>query len=95
MRDKQQRLKDLQKQNSYGLGSKIIENRKRIGKPLQQLLDDQQKLKESERQKSQLPDWINLKYVIVFIEDGAMLESCKSFKFNAKDIITKFDQDEE
>ena len=33
--------------------------------------------------------------MIVFIEDGAKLESCKSFKFNAKDFITKFDQDGE
>ena len=42
MRDKSQRLRDLQKENSFGLGNKFIAKRKGVGLPLQQLLDDQQ-----------------------------------------------------
>ena len=35
---------------------------------------------------------IDTQFMVVFAEDGSDLESCKSFKFNLKDLLTKYEE---
>ena len=39
----------------------------------------------------QVPEWIDERYVVVFVEDGSVLETCKSFKFNVQEIMHKYE----
>ena len=38
-----------------------------------------------------IPDWLDERYVIIFVEDGSTLETCKSFKFNVQEIMHKYE----
>ena len=39
----------------------------------------------------QVPDWLDERYVVIFVEDGSTLETCKSFKFNVQEILHKYE----
>ena len=39
----------------------------------------------------QAPDWLDERYVVIFVEDGSTLETCKSFKFNVQEILHKYE----
>ena len=38
-----------------------------------------------------IPGWLDERYVVVFVEDGSTLETCKSFKFNVQEIMHKYE----
>ena len=39
----------------------------------------------------QVPEWLDERYVVVFVEDGSTLETAKSFKFNVQEILHKYE----
>ena len=39
----------------------------------------------------QVPQWLDERYVVVFVEDGSTLETAKSFKFNVQEILHKYE----
>ena len=38
-----------------------------------------------------MPNWLDERYVVIFVEDGATLETCKSFKLNVQEIMHKYE----
>ena len=45
---------------------------------------------KSEHSGGKAQDWIDPRYVVVFVKDGDVLGSCKSFKMNIQEIINKY-----
>ena len=39
----------------------------------------------------QVPEWLDERYVVIFVEDGSTLETAKSFKFNVQEILHKYE----
>ena len=44
----------------------------------------------SEHSGGKPENWIDPRYVVVFVKDGDVLGSCKSFKMNIQEIINKY-----
>ena len=87
--DRKSQVKKLADENCFGLGPTFIEKRKTSVQPTSSAFGVVGKSPPigkatitQVRDEMQIPDWLDERYVVVFVEDGSTLETCRSFKFN-------------
>ena len=93
------RLDNQVKENTFGLGAEYLKNKKfsvqmqpsasMVSRDLSPMKQISEKSEHSGGKKA-AEDWIDPRYVVVFVKDGDVLGSCKSFKMNIQEIINKY-----